>query len=277
MQKLHRRRRLGLRDRRQLGVESCALVEALDELWILNIQNHREDATSGVVGPFDHLDVVVASVEADRFIEARALKVIEIHRRKDRQQEETAPQPRLPVIEELGLSLHDGVEEIAMAVLVLAPVLKEAEDRVNPVFGMGFQVAVNRDVAPVADLLRQVSRVEDELRLEEGVLPALGQKPEVKGELEVRHGFVEEASVTSLVPRHEVKALSQQRAFVFEATPKFLVEQEAREFSGAGTLQEFNKEAALFTIDVIPGLLELGIPHKVMTVVVSAKLFQDRS
>jgi hypothetical protein len=41
------------------------------------------------------------------------------------------------------------------------------------------------DVPPVPDLLRQVGGVEDELGLEEGVLPSLGQEPEVQCQVEV--------------------------------------------------------------------------------------------
>jgi hypothetical protein len=70
--------------------------------------------------------------------------------------------------------LEDGAEEVAVPVLVLAPVLKVLEQRVQLVVGVALQVAVDGDVAPVANLLAQVGGVDDELGLEEGVLPVGG-------------------------------------------------------------------------------------------------------
>jgi len=57
-----------------------------------------------------------------------------------------------------------------VAVLILAPVLEVLEDGVELVVGVLLEVAVDGDVPPVADLLGQVRRVDDELGLEEGVL-----------------------------------------------------------------------------------------------------------
>lgn len=81
-----------------------------------------------------------------------------------------------------------------MAVLVLAPVLKLFEDGVQLFVGVLLEVAVDCDVAPVANLLGQVRGVEDELGLEEGVLARLGQEAEVEREVEVREGLVQETA-----------------------------------------------------------------------------------
>ena len=40
-----------------------------------------------------------------------------------------------------------------MAVFILAPVFKELEDRIDAIFGVGFQMAVDRDIAPIPNLL----------------------------------------------------------------------------------------------------------------------------
>lgn len=52
----------------------------------------------------------------------------------------------------LRLGLEDGGEEVAVPVLVLAPVLKVLEQGVQLVVGVALQVAVDADVPPVADL-----------------------------------------------------------------------------------------------------------------------------
>jgi hypothetical protein len=97
--------------------------------------------------------------------------VVEVHGDVDGEAEEAAPQLGDPVVQQLGARLEHGRQEIAVAVLVLAPVLEVLEQRVDLVVRVALQVAVDADVAPVADLLGQVGRVDDELGLEEGVLP----------------------------------------------------------------------------------------------------------
>ena len=52
----------------------------------------------------------------------------------------------------LRLRLQDGREEVAVAVLVLAPVLKVLKQRVQLVVRVALQVAVDADIPPVADL-----------------------------------------------------------------------------------------------------------------------------
>ncbi len=70
----------------------------------------------------------------------------------------------------------------------LAPVLEVLEQRVELVVGVALKVAVDGDVAPVADLLAEVGRVHDELWAEEGVLAVLGEEAEVEGEVEIWAG-----------------------------------------------------------------------------------------
>lgn len=79
-----------------------------------------------------------------------------------------------------------------MPVLVLAPVLEVLEDGVHLVLRVGLEVPEDGDVPPVADLLGQVRGVEDELWLEEGVLPSLGQEAEVQSQVEVGQPLVQE-------------------------------------------------------------------------------------
>ena len=82
-----------------------------------------------------------------------------------RQAEEPRPQPPLRALDQPRLGLDHRREEVAVAVLVLAPVLEVLEERVGHQARVALQVAVDRDVAPVADLLGEVGRVDDVLGL----------------------------------------------------------------------------------------------------------------
>jgi hypothetical protein len=48
--------------------------------------------------------------------------------------------PRLPAVEQLGAGLEDRSEEVAVAVFILAPVLKELKHGVHLVVGVALQV-----------------------------------------------------------------------------------------------------------------------------------------
>lgn len=60
-----------------------------------------------------------------------------------------------------------------MAILILAPVLKVLENRVALVFRVFLEMSVYGYVSPIPNLFGQISGVEDELRLEKGVLSSL--------------------------------------------------------------------------------------------------------
>lgn len=90
------------------------------------------------------------------------------------------------------MRLKQRGEEVAVAVLILAPVIKVLEDGVHLVLRVSLEVPEDGDVSPVPNLLRQVGGVEDELGLEEGVLPSLGQEPEVQRQVEIRQPLVQE-------------------------------------------------------------------------------------
>ena len=147
--------------------------------------------------------VEVPCVQAQGLVERRALVIIEVHGDIDREAEESGPELGLPVINQLGASLEDCREEVSVAVLILAPVLKVLKEGVQLVIGVPLEMPVDGDVAPVSNLLREVGGIYDELGLEKGVLAVLGEESQVKGEVEVRHGLVEEASMSGLITGHE--------------------------------------------------------------------------
>ena len=68
--------------------------------------------------------------------------------------------------------------------------------------GVALQLPVDGDVAGVADLLRQVGRVEDEFRLEVSVLFLAREKAEIHADAKILQAVVDEAGMPRLVARH---------------------------------------------------------------------------
>ena len=64
--------------------------------------------------------------------------------------------------------------------------------------GVALELAVDGDVAGVADLLRQVGGVEDELRPEVGVFLGLGQEAQIDADAELLQRVVDEAGMARL-------------------------------------------------------------------------------
>ena len=162
-----------------------------------------------------------------------------------------------------------------MAVLVLAPVFKEVEDREDLALGVLLQVAVNGDIAPVANFLGEIGGVKDELRFEEGVGLIGGEEAQVELEPEIAHRLVEKACVACLIPGHVGEALSKQGVFVLDAAAQFLVEQEARKLRRAALLEELDKDLAGFGIKLIGGAVKFFVPDEVVPVVILAELLAD--
>ena len=74
---------------------------------------------------------------------------------------------------------------------------------------MFLKVAIDRDVAPVANFLREIGGVEDELGLEVGVGLVGCQETEIELQTEIGHRLVQEAGVSGFVAGHVGEALSQ--------------------------------------------------------------------
>ena len=136
-------------------------------------------------------------------------------------------------------------------------------------------MAVDGDVAPVANLLGEVGGVEDELWLEERISLVSGQKAQIQLDAEIAHGFVQEACMAGFITGHVGKALGQQGVAGLDATAELFVEEETGEFRSAALLEEFNKDAAGFRIQLVGSTVKLGVANEVVTVVVLAKLLAD--
>ena len=144
---------------------------------MIDIQDDWENFACRSVGLINHFALKVTGVEPQHFIKPSPLDIVQIHRRKHRQQKEPAPQTSANSRQRIGLGTHHGIKEVSVAILILAPVFKEVENRVELVLRVRFELALDGDVAPLANFLRNVGRVENKLRLEKGIAAALGQKP----------------------------------------------------------------------------------------------------
>lgn len=89
------------------------------------------------------------------------------------------------------MSLQHCSDEIAVPILVLAPVLKVFKDWIDLVLWVGHQMPANCDVSPIPDLLRQVCGIKDIFWLEKCVLPSLCQEAKVKCQVKISKSFVQ--------------------------------------------------------------------------------------
>ena len=241
MEQLHQLRRFRICYLSQFSIICRAGIQAIEEFRVVHIQNHREDAARRLISLANHINIVVPRIQTETGVEVGPLDIVEEHSHKHRQQEEAGPQLSFPVVQHLGLSFHHRIKEVAMTVFVLTPVFKEAENRINPVFWVRFQVTIDGDVTPVADFFRQIGGVEDVFRINEGLQPPYGQKAQDQRHIDVRHRLIEETGVAGFIPGHQVEAFSEDGIFVFDATAQFFVEQETGEFSGAGPFEKLDE------------------------------------
>ena len=83
----------------------------------------------------------------------------------------------------------------------------------------------DRDVAPITNLFRKVSGVEDEFGFEECVFLVGGQEAQIELQAEITHRLVKESSMTGFITGHVSKTLSQKWISGFDPTAELLVEQ----------------------------------------------------
>ncbi len=112
------------------------------------------------------------------------------------------PQFGLPIVEKLRLGLQKCREEISIAVLILAPVLKvlwELVPRwVTWVLRVGLQISVDCDMPTVPNLLREIRGIEDELGLQESVIVGLGQETKIQSQVEIWQTLAQKPAIVFL-------------------------------------------------------------------------------
>ncbi len=131
-----------------------------------------------------------------------------------------------------------------MAELVIAPPLEPSENRMELALGMALHLPEDRDVTRIADLLRQIGRIEDEFRPEVGVFLHLGQEPEIDADAVVLQDLVDEAGVARLVAAHIAEQFLN--ILVLDPLLDLGVEHAAGEFGSQRTDQEILELLAQF-------------------------------
>src|SRR5579871_5089403 len=109
----------------------------------------------------------------------------------------------------------------------------------EPLVGMAFQLAEDRDVAGIADLFRQIDRVENEFRLKVAVFLYLRQEAQIHPDTEVLQRVVDETGMTGLVAGHIGKPVAYVR--VLHASLDLGIEYATREFRRDGTDEEMDE------------------------------------
>ena len=135
-----------------------------------------------------------------------------------------------------------------------------------------FQLAEDRDVACVPDLFGEVRGVEDEFRLEEGVLLGLRQERKIDPHVEVLERSVDESGMTPFVAAHEAEELGDIR--VRHAPPDLRVQDAAGKLRGQRADEKVDELLDVREVRPVP-LEGLG-PTKVIAVGIGAKLLQER-
>ena len=136
--------------------------------------------------------------------------IAHIHGRENGEQEEADPE-LVATRQQFRIGAHHECESLAMTELVIAPLFEPFENRMEPLFGMTLEMAIDGDVARIADLLRQIGRVEDELWLEVSVFFGTCQKAQINANVEILQHFIDEAGMARFIAGHESKKITNFR------------------------------------------------------------------
>ena len=148
-----------------------------------------------------------------------------------------------------------------MTVFVLTPVFEEIENREDLAVGILFQVAINGDVAPVANFFGEVCGVKNKLRLEERVLLVRCEEAEIV-DPEITHGFVQKSGMTGFIPCHVSKTFSEQGIFLLDVTTELLVKEKALKLRRAALLQKLDEDLAGFRVELVSGTFQPSLRTK---------------
>ena len=177
---------------------------------MVDVQRERKHLLGDLRGDLEHAIVVVRRIQRHRIVQRVTRMIAHVHRRVDREQEEANPQT-VHARDQLRIAAHQQRKRLAMAELVIAPVLEPLEDRMEALVRVLLEMAEQRDVARVADLLGQVGRVDDELRAEVRRLLRLRQEAQVHGDAVILQRLVDEACMPRFVARHVAEQLLHVR------------------------------------------------------------------
>src|SRR6185295_3364231 len=123
--------------------------------------------------------------------------------------------------------------------LVVAPFLEPLEDRVEPPVRVAFELPIDRYIAGIPDLLRQIGRVEDELWLEVGVLFGTREKAEIDTNTDLLQRLIDESGMPGFVAAHVSEELAN--VWILDALLDLGVENAARELGRQRTHKKIDE------------------------------------
>ena len=203
-------------------------MQAREEVGVVYVQHHGEGARGSFVSFANHLLVEFHRIETNRMIKISAFEHSHRMGRKDAQQKETRPESGLPVVPHRGLRSQQRLENISMAIFILTPALKKAEEGIKLILWMLLQMAVSNDVAPVANFLREIDRIDNPFGLKESVISGFGQVSEIQRNTKIGHRLIEESGMTRFVASHQVKDLRQDGIASLKLAREFLEQEKPR-------------------------------------------------
>ena len=231
----------------------------------INVQLDGEDLPADLVADLEHAVIVIGRIDPERGMERRTVVIAHIHRGIDRKQEEPHP-PLVTAFEQLGIGAQQHGKGLAMAELVVAPFLEPVEDRVELVLRVLRQMAEDRDVARVADLLRQIDRVEDELRLEIRVFLGLRQIAQIHTDARILEAFVDEAGMAAFIAGEQPEQLLHVR--VLGALGDLGIEDAAGKFRSERADEEVDEFGAQFRLEAFDRTVEAAVAAEVALVAI---------
>ena len=230
---------------RWIGGEGLELQEGVHQLVpqlqiaaVVQIEHHREGALGGAVGLSHHLVIEAGWIEAEQFIEVAAFTHREAVGEEHGPEKETAEQAPPQTATQLRPAADQHVEDVAMAVLVLAPGFEEIEQGCNAVIGMGLEMAIDQDVAPVADLLGEIHRIQHPAEWKPGDRSLAAQGGQIDRDPLRHQRPVEEAGVARFIAGHQLEQAAQIGATGLDQSAReFLEQQEAGKLRHTGAHQ----------------------------------------
>src|SRR5664279_3474187 len=139
---------------------------------------------------------------------------------------------------------------------------------------MALHLPEDRDVAGVADLLRKIGRVENELRPEVGIFFHLGEEAEIDADAVILQDFIDEAGMARLVAAHIAEQLLD--ILVLDALLDLRIEHAARKFGGERTDKEILEFLAKLGRQTFKVVLELVGLDEMRLVVIGAQFLDHR-
>ena len=210
---------------------------------MVNVQCQREHLSGNGIGLFIHLVAIPFGINPQSLVKRRALLVADRHGGINGGQEKLDPQ-LVDAAGQFGVGFHQQGKGLAMAEFIVAPFLEPLENRVKPHLRVFFQMAVDGDVAGIANLFRQIGGVKDEFGLEIGVFLGLGQKAQIDSNPGLAQGVIDETGMAGLVAGHQLEQTGD--ILVLATALHFLVQHTARKFGGATGYQKIGEFGAQF-------------------------------